>query len=814
MKHGILSFLTLVLFSSSAFAQVTGNGGTISGKISDGNNEPLTGAVAELRNAKDSSLSKASVADATGKYTLENVKAGTYFLKAGLLGFNSFRSDVFSVEGGQTKELPEIKLTTSSVTLKEAEVSALKPLVEIRSDKIVFNVENSINATGSTAYELLQKAPGVVIDNNDNILLKGRGGVMVQIDGRPTRFTETELADYLKSVQSTDVEAIELISNPSSKYDAEGTAGIINIKMKKNKNFGTNGSLTAGYAIGKHPKYNTALSLNNRTRKYNVFSNYSNSWGDRQNEFYFYREQNPYIFDQSSISVRNGLSHNYKAGIDYTANKKHGMGLMVNGNYSDTEGESTNRNYISNFDNKYATDSILKSDQTFRGIRNNFNLNLNHHFIDTLGHELTTDFDFGIFDGKRDSYIPNVYTLPDAETPLSSSRFRSITHAAINIFTLKSDYSANFLKGKLGVGFKTSFVKTDNIFDFYNVISSLEIIDTTRSNHFVYDENINALYVNYQRTVKKFDFQAGVRMENTESEGDLTSAVTVEDKNVKRSYTDFFPSGGVTYNANKNNAFALAYSARIDRPNYEELNPFEYKLDELSYMKGNPFLNPQYSDKVELSHTYKYSTTTSISFSHTADFFAKIADTIPGGKSYLTSRNLATEEVLSLDVSTSQQPLKWYSIYFNGSVRNQAYDADFGNGKTINTSFVVVSIYAQNTFKFPKGITFEISGWYNTGGIWGGAYKTDAQGSLDLGLQKKLFSDQATLKLAYTDILYTAPWKAHNTYAGIVGRGRGNWESRQFRASLTWRFGNRQMKNIRQRSAGSESELKRIGSGE
>ncbi|MFI5220255.1 MAG: TonB-dependent receptor domain-containing protein [Bacteroidia bacterium] len=798
-----------LLFSAYAFSQSV----ALSGKITDGSNEPLTGAVAELRNAKDSSLAKVNVADAKGMFGFENVKAGNYFLKASLLGFTPYVSNVFPFEATGTKELPEIKMAALSVTLKQAEVSAIKPLVEMKADKIVFNVENSINSTGSTAYELLQKAPGVVVDNNDNILLKGRGGVMVQIDGRPTHLSETELGEYLKTIQSTDVESIELISNPSSKYDAEGTAGIINIKLTKNKNYGTNGSVTFGYARGTYSKYNTALSLNNRSTKFNIYGNYSNNWGERGNEFYLYREQNPYIFNQSSISKRSGLSQNYKAGADYTLNKKNSFGIMANGNYTNIEGNQTNRNIISDF-STHEADSILKSDQTFTNLVNNFNLNLNHHFIDTLGHDLITDFDFGYYDGNRNSYIPNEYTLPDFETPLTSSYFRSITHTRINIYTLKSDYSQNFLKGKIGAGFKTSFVKTDNTFDFYNIVDSIENIDNTRSNHFEYTENVNALYLNYQRTVKKFDFQAGVRMENTVSEGDLTSVTTADDKNVKRNYTDFFPSAGVTLNANKNHSLALVYSSRIDRPNYQELNPFEYKLDELSYSKGNPFLNPQYSNKIELSHTYKYTTTTSLGYSHTTDFFAKITDTLPGGKSVLTSRNLATEDVLSLDLNVSRQPVKWYSIYFNAGIYNQAYDADFGNNKTIHTSFVLFNLYAQNTFKLPYGFTFEVSGWYNSGGIWGGSYKTDAQGSLDLGLQKKLMDEQATLKISYTDILHTAPWNAYNTYAGIVSRANGNWESQQFRISFTYRFGNKQMKNIRQRTTGSESEQKRIGGGD
>ena len=315
-------------------------------------------------------------------------------------------------------------MATSSVNLKEANVTAIKPLIEVRSDKTVFNVENSINSTGSTAYELLQKAPGVVVDNSDNIMLKGRSGVLIQVDGRDTRLTQEELGFYLKSIQSTDVESIELISNPSSKYEAEGTAGIINIKLKKNKNYGTNGSFTLGYAKGVYSKYNTALSLNNRSKKFNVFGNYSNNWGTRNNEFYLYREQNPYIFESSSIFKRWGLNNNYKVGMDYTLDKKNTLGMMVNGNYSKPEGTNTSRNYIHDFET-YVVDSVLISDQTIDAHVNNINLNLNHHFADTSGHDLMTDFDFGYYNGNRNNYQPNIYILPDNETVLSSTNSTS-----------------------------------------------------------------------------------------------------------------------------------------------------------------------------------------------------------------------------------------------------------------------------------------------------------------------------------------------------------------------------------------------------
>jgi iron complex outermembrane receptor protein len=805
-------FAAVFVLINSAFAKEA----TVSGKITDTNGEALPGVVAELRNAKDSSLAKVNVTDAKGEYSFANIKAGKYFLKTTLIGFTPYHSEAFSFDGATEKQMPIVKMGVSSVNLKEAEVSAIKPLVEVRSDKTVFNVENSINSTGSTAYELLQKAPGVVVDNNDNISLKGRGGVLVQIDGRDMRMSTEELGDYLKSIQSSDVESIELISNPSSKYEASGTAGIINIKLKKNTNLGTNGTLTLGYAYGTRfdmSKYNTSLALNNRSKKFNLYMNYGNNWGERQSEFYIYREQNPYIFDAGTYFHREGLNQNYKGGVDYTINKKNSIGVMVNGNYGDLDGRNSTTNIIRHFSVE-VPDSILTSNATVKIHTNSVNANVNYHFSDTLGHDLTTDYDFGSYVGSRNAHQPNVYTWGATDSVIAARYYRSYSPSVISINTLKSDYSQKLFKGKLGLGYKLSFVKTDNDFGFYNILGGVEEYDTTRSNHFVYTENVYAGYVNYQKTYGKFDLQAGVRMENTASEGVLKGASSnPEDKDVKRNYLDFFPSGGVTWNANKTNSLGLTYSKRIERPNYQELNPFEYKLDELSYRKGNPFLNPQYSDNFSLSHTWKYTYTTEIGYSRTHDFFAQITDTIPGGKSYITSKNLATEEVKSVDFSASAQPTKWYNVYLHAGLYNQKYDADFGNGKTINSSITSFNLYAQNTIKLPKDVSLEISGWYNSSSVWGGAYVTDPQGSLDLGLQKKLFKEQGTLKLSYTDVLLTAPWHSHNIYAGITILAHGNWESQQLRASFSWRFGNKQMKTSRQHQTGSDEEQKRIGGG-
>ena len=262
-----------------AIAQVS----LISGQVNDKLNQAIPGAIVELNRVSDSILAKANVHDLDGKFSFSGVENGSYYVKVSMLGFATQSSNIFEYKGTE-KSIPGIKLNRNSIALKEAQVTAIRPLIEVKPDKTVFNVENSINASGSTAFELLQKSPGVVVDNNDNIILKGRGGVLLQVDGRDMHLSGAELMDYLRSLNSTEVDLIELISNPSSKYEAKGTAGIINIKLKRNKSFGTNGSLTLGYAAGAYSKYNTALSLNSRSKKLGFFSSYVNNWRTRRME--------------------------------------------------------------------------------------------------------------------------------------------------------------------------------------------------------------------------------------------------------------------------------------------------------------------------------------------------------------------------------------------------------------------------------------------------------------------------------------------------------------------------------------------------
>jgi iron complex outermembrane receptor protein len=441
-----------------------------------------------------------------------------------------------------------------------------------------------------------------------------------------------------------------MITNPSAKYDAAGNAGIINIRLKKNKNYGANGNVSSGINFGHTAKYNNSLSLNYRNKKISLFSNYSNDFGRNRNIFNLYRVQNDTTYDQHSYNINNNNTNNIKAGIDYSLSSKNTIGVMVTGNFYYGSGY-TNSNTVISPDNTGIPNRILYASNTLPSTRNNIDYNVNYHFADTSGRTLDADADIITFKRRGTSFQPNYYRTPDTGVLLDEAIYRNNTPTDITIHTAKIDYEQPFYKGKLGYGGKITDVHTSNTFDFYDVNGNTEVKDVNLSNTFSYDENVKALYVNYNRPLsKKTTLQAGVRTENTQSKGNLVSEISQPDQVVKRSYTNFFPSGALTYMLNAKNTFNFSYSRRIDRPAYQQLNPFENKLDELTYQKGNPFLNPQYTNSFQLSHTFLYRYVTSISYSHIKDFFAQLIDTL-GNKSFITQKNLAQQNIYSLNIS-------------------------------------------------------------------------------------------------------------------------------------------------------------------
>ncbi len=784
----------------------------ISGKVQDNAGKALGNVTVQLLKATDSSLVKAALSDRQGSFDLSTLKSGNFLLSYTMVGFQKTYSPVFQLSGGTPYNAPVMQLAAADNKLEGVTVTSRKPLIEIKADKTIFNVENSINATGSNALELLQKSPGMKVDQNDNISMKGKNGVTIYIDGKMQQMDSKTLADYLRSINSNDIEAIEMISNPSAKYDASGNAGIVNIRLKKNKKFGTNGSATAGFTQGITPKANGALNLNYRDKKINLFGNVSANVGERTNDMILYRAQADSIFDQVSRNVSNNKNYNFKAGMDLFATKNSTWGVMSNASFGDNRWSNSGETRIY-YQPTGKLERILIAGNNIPGKRTNVNNNLNYRYADSTGKEINVDLDYGLFRGWGRSYQPNTYMYLDGR-PSYSVVNRNYTPTDIDIYTAKFDVEFPAWKGKFGYGAKFSYVNTRNTFEFFNDNKEgIPVKDNTRSNNFNYKENVNAAYLNYQRPLgKKMSMQLGLRAEQTNSEGDLRrhNDSVGQDDNVKRHYLNFFPSAAFTYNVNEKHTLNLTYSRRIDRPSYQDLNPFENKLDELTFQKGNAFLIPQYTDNIEFSHTFMGFLTNSVGYSHVSDFRGEVysKDASKPNVSYVQQQNFGTQQIITYTVSSSLPIRKWWTGYANFYGNYQTLKGTYEN-TVLNLKTFGYGGYMQHTFLLGKDYSAELSGWMN-GPSFEGNMRGKVMGSADIGVQKLLFNKKATLKLNFTDFMHTARWRGVIDQAGLYANISNRWEAQTFRVNFTYRFGSNQIKSARQRKTGQDTESGRI----
>ncbi|MBI5859082.1 MAG: TonB-dependent receptor [Sphingobacteriales bacterium] len=806
MRKLFSAFLSLILLAFSSQSQ------KVSGVVKDENGREMEKTTVSLLRAKDSSVVKLALTSTNGQFSFQS-ESGKYLVSVSHVGYTTQYSKIFEVAG--PVELPAIQLAKASSSLQGVTVTSQKPMIEVKADKTILNVEGTINATGNDALELLRKSPGVMIDKDDNISLAGKNGVQIYVDGKPTPLSGTDLANYLKSMQSAQIEAIEIITNPSAKYEAAGNAGIINIKLKKNKSFGTNGSVNLGYVQGVYPKFNGGLALNYRNKKVNVFGNYNYNNGKNLMQFTAKKEQFDTLFDQSNKIRFKNNTHGFKGGLDYFINAKSTIGAVVSGNLANNDFTTAGPMYFIYMPTNQVS-RILKATNTNDMTRNNVNTNLNYRYAVTGGTELNIDADYGFFRIRSDQFQPNYYYQPDGVTEISRVIYNMLSPTDINLFSFKTDYEQNYKGGRLGIGGKIGIVNTDNDFKRYDVYTSGKVLDTLKSNRFKYNENINALYVNYNKQMKKgFMLQFGLRAENTHSKGTSTgfkkinSNYVTYDSTFKRDYTDLFPSASVTFNKNPMNQWTISYSRRIDRPAYQDLNPFEFKLNEYTYMKGNTLLRPQYTNSFGVTNIYKYKLTTVLNYSHVKDIFAQIPDTIDKTKGFLTKKNLATQDIVALNISYPFQ-YKWYGFFATMNANYSHYVADFGGGtRKVDQNVFAFTYFMQNTFKFGKTWTAELSGLFLSPSVWQGVIKTGTMGNIDIGLQKTILKGKGNVKLAMSDVFKTMKWSGSSDFAGVHSTFKGHGEQQQIKLNFSYRFGSSQVKGSRQRQSGLEDERKR-----
>lgn len=805
MKTLFTLFLSLICLTSMAQ-----NPGVVRGTVQDQEGEMLEFATVLLMNGADSSLVKGGYSNQNGEYILTPIAAGSYFVQVQFTGLNSFQTEKFDLAEGQDYTLPRISLT--STELEEVKITAQKPILTVKPDMTIFNVDASTNAIGTDGLELLRKAPGVVVDNNENIILQGKNGVRVYIDGKPSPLSSEDLANMLKTMQSSQIEAIEIITNPGAKFDAEGNAGIINIRLKKDKNIGANGNIDLGYGIQRFAKYNGSVSANYRNKKLNVFGSLGGNTGIRYTFLNFYRAQNETFYDQDTDLFIDQDNLNGKLGLDLFLSKKSTLGFLANGFF--------NRNDITSQSNTYIgpeasgdTLSVLQATSLNEDAGNNGNFNVNYRYDDGEGVTWNVDADYGVYNLSKSAFQPNTYYDSNFENILGTSVFTTVAPTDIDIYSLKFDHERPLGKGKLGFGAKASYVITDNDFQFYDRVNNEDTLNLGRSNRFEYTENVNAVYATYSQKINKWGITAGLRAEQTNSIGELTSIQVTGNDTVQRNYLNLFPSGGITYTPNFKHMYRLNYSRRIDRPRYQDLNPFVQQIDELSYRQGNPFLLPQYTHNVELSHIYKYRLTTSVKYSHTTDLMTQITDTIEGSRSFIMTDNLSSQDVVGVFVSLPQSVTKWWTTFTNMGLTYTHNFADYGPGKEIDFGRVTYNVYHQSTFNLPKDFSLEISGFYNSPSIWGANFRTRRFWGVDAGVRKKFLDGRGNIKMAVSDIFYTMQWQGIQEFGGLFFDASGGWESRQFKVSASYLFGKDTVKSARRRKTGLEDESGRVGGG-
>lgn len=813
MQIKLLLLCALIGAASALFAQSTYQ---LQGKVANAKNAPLDLVAISLLSSADSSILKSVYSDEDGSFVFSGVAAGTYFLKAYLLGYAEYRGEKLVVGGeATTSQLPGIQLQESIKQLQEVTVASKTPYVERKIDRTIVNVDVLLANAGSNALEALERAPGIAVDQNGVITLKGRAGVAVFIDYKPTYLSGAELENYLKSLPAGTVKQIEIMTNPPAKYEAAGNAGVINIVLKKNRAPGFNGNTNLSMQRGRYTRSNNSLNLNFNQKKISLSANlnggFRNSFQDLNiNRYYKNPDETPSSsFAQNSFIVKTGQSANAKLGLDYYLSDRTTIGLSAKGLFSPSGSNTDNNAQVAGADRilQQFVDALNLDDGKFN------NGTFNTYFkrqLDSLGSSLTVDADYVVYASDRDQVFNN-FILNPSRVLLYQDRINGQLPSDISIYAAKADYLKPLGKdAKFEAGLKSAFTKTDNEAAYTNTIDGVTTLNYDLSNRFLYDEWIHAAYANYSRSIGRWGIQAGLRAETTSLSGDQLGNPERPASSFKRSYTNLFPTFYATWNADSlgHHVFAFSFGRRIDRPYFQDLNPFVSPLDKFTFYAGNPNLLPTYANNYSISHSYKGVLNTTLSYAKTIDGINETLE-IVDGIYYSRPGNIATNQSFNLAMDAAIPVTSWYSINSNAELGHLIFESKLYT-EQLNSSGTYFHVVANNSFQLGKGWSADLRGEYMSDIVYA-QLLIKSWGTLNCAFQKKLFKDAASLKLNISDILYT------RRASGIINNLRltdADWNStldtRSITLAFSYRFGKATNNRPKHSGSGSESEQQRV----
>jgi len=789
----ISTLITILAFLVNGYSQATST--AISGYIKDSHNEIVSGATVQLISASDSSKIKTVASNENGKFQLNNLRYGAYLLVVTAIGQKKFTSAAITTDSLHSHiALPAIiLLPTKTTALAEVVIKAKRPLVVQEIDKTVVNPESMITSAGSNVLEVLGKTPGVTVTSNGVINLNGRTGILVLIDGRSTYMSEQDLAAYLKSLPGAVLDKIELMDNPPARYDAAGNA-IINIRLKKNRAGGFTGNIATGYTQSRYAKSNNALNLNYNVKKINLFINtgYSYDKGydtDMYDRLFFnasHQQTASITLANRQVTKSNAASLN--GGLDYSPSANTTFGILVNMNNNSTHGWL---NYSSeNYTTSLQPDSVGNGSTRSSGKRNNFGSNLNFlHKFGQSGKELSAELNYLHYNGNGNQVLNNFVYGYDG-TPLSNSSLLYNLPSNIAIYTAKADYTQPLKQNmKLEAGIKSSIVDNDNIALYYNTTGGSPVIDNHQSNHFLYHENIIAAYINTQAKWSRFGMQLGLRIENTRANGRQLGNDSVKESRFTKDYTQLFPSVFLSYKLDTlgNNSLTLSLTRRINRPNYQSLNPFVFMHDQYSYTAGNPLLGPQYQYRYELRFQHRQFLRMGLSYNRFSNVIFQT--TQAAGNIFITQpNNVAKGYMLLLNTGITALPAKWWTINTDILLSYMGLNG-VAYSQTLNPRTYVARLNMMHFFQFGKVWSAEATAYYASRDLSGQAF-TSARFRAGAAIQKKIWKEKGSIRLGFDDIFHS--WVNHNQSVDLKQAQyfqTTEYDSQRIGLAFTYRFG-------------------------
>ncbi|MDB5135980.1 MAG: TonB-dependent receptor [Mucilaginibacter sp.] len=777
------------------------------GKVITDNAETADGATIVLLNSRDSSVVQSTISSQTGIFNFNKLQAGSYLLFVTKLNYNKVYNGPYQVTAGNNLDIGIITIKQSANELKEVNITGKKDFVEVKADRTVLNVDQNIMASGASLYDVLSTAPGVKV-MNDEILFRGGQKAMIAINGKPVLLTGEELADFLRNYQSSSISKIELIDNPGAKYDAVAAGGMINIVLKKNKDLGSNFTVSQTAAIGDKYKFNTGFTYTLRTTKLSVFASYNyinnsvpHSINTSRNIFNGNQVDNFNLNYNADIKSKN---NSFNLGADYELTSRQTIGFLINGFANNANITKKSTTVIST--NGQRDSSI----NTISGInRDIYNFNYNLNYKASLGRSgktiLSADADYSDYHRHSTELLENDFFNASGQSDSDPLFYKDVSPSHITIRSENIDFSQVLSTvTNMAAGLKNSQVNSDNMIDFDQNINGNYAILPDLTDHFVYHERINAAYLKLDTRFGKTNLSLNLRGEQTNSHAQSINAPNP----VTTNYFDLFPSVQLTRNLNKNNQLTLSYARNINRPSYQDLNPFVSYIDQFYYSTGNPFLKPAYINTYSVSDFLFNKYKVLLSMVVTDNDFNTIFRQNDTTKVYITEKaNLGTRYQYNAEFSVPVDITRWWHIDADLIVYHDKYV--YAQDTVAKRSTSAFTFNLNQNFKLTSKLSALLHGYYESPSYFAiSQYKEGYY--VNAGFSYSVLNNNGRIRLVFNDIFNTDNLnRYHTNYTNLDLTARDKVGSRFIQATFTYHIG-----SVKSR-AGKDNieEQKRLGGG-